>query len=259
MQHYSDHKSLCVSPKDRTLGAVAAAAVEVADEASGNHDGEEETSKVAPMGQGGDHELECPICREAIGSELFDRTTLPCKHTMHKECVDGLRKLSVLQACPLCRNKLPERPNPEQLYEEATRRWYAIQRKIKKTGDGQEILTQSQQSEMTNIIEMWTDAAKEGHEQAQGMLLVHYDFGSGVPKSTKEAIRFARMTAETGDSQGQFYLGEFYREGRGVPQNNTIAFEWYEKSALQGYQLSIFSLGRMYQDGLGVQVDYQQA
>jgi hypothetical protein len=99
------------------------AAVKVVDDADpANEDGG--TSKGQDGGTG--IELECPICLEAIGSELFDRTTLPCKHTMHKECVEGLRKLSVLQACPLCRNKLPDRPNPEQLYEEATRRYYVL-------------------------------------------------------------------------------------------------------------------------------------
>jgi hypothetical protein len=43
---------------------------------------------------------------------LSDATlcTLPCEHKFHQECVEALRKLGVLQACPLYRAELPDSP-----------------------------------------------------------------------------------------------------------------------------------------------------
>ena len=61
---------------------------------------------------------ECPICLEPLEDLPEDPNfQLPCNHRLHTECVKGLRKSGVSQACPLCRAAIP--PGPEQLYEEA--------------------------------------------------------------------------------------------------------------------------------------------
>jgi len=63
-------------------------------------------------GGGGDEPLsrnagaaECIICRDTLSSSLT--STLPCSHTFHAACVDGLRSFGVKQVCPVCRTELP--------------------------------------------------------------------------------------------------------------------------------------------------------
>ncbi len=48
---------------------------------------------------------ECAICISELTSSPV--VTLPCSHVFHVECIDGLRRYAVLQACPTCRANLP--------------------------------------------------------------------------------------------------------------------------------------------------------
>jgi len=36
---------------------------------------------------------------------------LPCTHTFHAECVEGLRSFGIQQVCPMCRTDLPRDPD----------------------------------------------------------------------------------------------------------------------------------------------------
>ena len=43
-------------------------------------------------------------------------------------CVEGLQSFGIKQVCPICRVDLS--PAPEQLFEEATRRYFDVQRRM---------------------------------------------------------------------------------------------------------------------------------
>jgi len=60
---------------------------------------------------------ECVICLDPLAEGNL--CTLPCTHTFHAACVEGLRKFGIKQVCPNCREELP--PGPEKLLEEALR------------------------------------------------------------------------------------------------------------------------------------------
>jgi len=59
--------------------------------------------------------LECPVCFDPLAEGNL--CTLPCSHTFHAACVEGLRKFGIKQVCPMCRMELPSGP---QKLEEAT-------------------------------------------------------------------------------------------------------------------------------------------
>jgi hypothetical protein len=47
---------------------------------------------------------ECAICYDPLRTNTI---TLPCNHTFHEACIDGMRGIPIFQGCPLCRNPLP--------------------------------------------------------------------------------------------------------------------------------------------------------
>lgn len=63
-------------------------------------------------------EDECPICLEVLSRQ--SSLTLPCGHSFHGECIQGLRQVSIVHACSLCRAEFP--PGPGRLYDDASRR-----------------------------------------------------------------------------------------------------------------------------------------
>ena len=88
------HKLQCVRPEERTPQAVG-------------------TDK--PLMEDPGEKDECPICLDPL--DKGSACTLPCTHTFHPTCVEGLRSYGIKQVCPMCREELP--PGPEQLFEEA--------------------------------------------------------------------------------------------------------------------------------------------
>jgi len=96
---------------------------------------------------GGD---ECPICLEALRPDSLV-ATLPCSHSFHGECVQGLRRFGVLQACPLCRADLP--PGPEQQFESAIRRYFLLERRLEISGRAWQKMEKGEKQEMAKIHE----------------------------------------------------------------------------------------------------------
>ena len=52
--------------------------------------------------------------------------------------------------------------------------------------------------------------------------------------------------AEQGDANAQFSLGKIYDYGQGVPRNDKTAVKWYRLAAEQGHAEAQFNLGVMY-------------
>ena len=56
--------------------------------------------------------VECAVCLDPLASGAA-LCTLPCTHTFHASCVEGLRSFGIQQVCPMCRVELP--PGVEKL------------------------------------------------------------------------------------------------------------------------------------------------
>ena len=82
-----------------------------------------------------------------------------------------------------------------------------------------------------------------------------YNYGLGVTKDLKEAVRWVRKAAEQGYVNGQVWLGVMYQHGEGVTRDYKEAVKWYRKAAMQGLAGAQWWLGTMYRDGEGVVQD----
>ena len=92
----------------------------------------------------------------------------------------------------------------------------------------------------------WSQAARQGHEQAQNKL-------NGIAEQS-------RKTAARGDADAQSILGFMYSEGLGgIAQDNKTAAKWFRQAAEQGNAWGQFGLGDMYEDGAGVIKNYKTA
>ena len=101
--------------------------------------------------------------------------------------------------------------------------------------------------------------AEQGVAKAQHKLGWMYDFGKGVPKNDKEAVKWYRKAAEQGDAEAQTNLGYMFSNGEGVPVDDKEAAKWYRKAAEQGYASAQLNLGYMYFYGRGVLKDFREA
>jgi len=99
---------------------------------------------------------ECSICLAYVTGPTT--CILPCLHTFHVKCVEDLRAFGVAQVCPMCRAKLP--PGPEELFDEATRRFL----KLEKQGSMGcwSSLSIAQREEVNEVTSTWRVAADQG-------------------------------------------------------------------------------------------------
>jgi len=102
-------------------------------------------------------------------------------------------------------------------------------------------------------------AEEQGDATAQHNLGVCYEYGKGVKKDLREAVKYYRKAAEQGIFQAQFALGTCYANGEGVGQDPDEAVKWYRKAAEQGDAKAQFNLGCSYADGQGVEKDEREA
>jgi TPR repeat protein len=229
-QHWKNgHKGMCFAPEKRRPQPLAAE-------------------------DGGKSVDECPICFEFLSEGT--RCTLPCDHNFHFECVEGLRKHGVHQACPLCRADLP--PGPKKIFEDATRLYFALLRKVKSGNASWQALSTSQQKDMAEVQVMVDSAAHQGYADAQNLLGYMYHEGAGVTQDDTEAARWNQKAADQGNAGAQRALGNTYYEGIGVAKNIEQAAYWTRKAADQGDIDAQYNLGVIYHDE-GVLQDYKEA
>jgi len=199
--------------------------------------------------------VECAVCLDPLASGA-GLCTLPCTHTFHAACVEGMRKFGIQQVCPMCRVELP--PGPEQLFEEAGRWFLNVQLRVDRGESSWGALTKAQQREMDEVARMLRSAGEQGHARAQ--------FLSGVLRQAHsakhddaEAVRWYRKAADQGVAEAQFNLGTMFDNGEGVQQDDAEAARWYLKAAEQGHAQAQFNLGTMHVNGQGMKKDNFEA
>ena len=79
---------------------------------------------------------------------------------------------------------------------------------------------------------------EQGSYQAQYILGLFYDNGTGVPEDDAEAVRWYRLAAEQGFDGAQNNLGRMYSAGEGVPEDLVNAYMWFNLSAAQGDEVA---------------------
>tara|TARA_B100001971_G_scaffold209020_1_gene231832 strand:+ start:490 stop:1260 length:771 start_codon:yes stop_codon:yes gene_type:complete len=70
-----------------------------------------------------------------------------------------------------------------------------------------------------------------------------------------EDFKSLKTLAGTGDAIAQFDLGQMYDYGRGVERGDKEAIKWYRKAAEQNHHKAQYFLGEMYANGEGVEKD----
>ena len=124
---------------------------------------------------------ECAICLDplALGLSL----TLPCGHTFHALCVEGLRKfgLAKAQLCPMCRKALP--PGPENVFDEASRRCWIMVRKVERGTAAWAALNKAHRREMHEVARLYSEAATQGHAASMCQLGIMNHQGQGAKRS----------------------------------------------------------------------------
>lgn len=74
-------------------------------------------------------------------------------------------------------------------------------------------------------------AAEAGQLDAMRLLAVKFYGGFDVPVNFEEALRWAARLAETGDRQAQLMLANMYGNGEGTPRDLVSAYAWYDIAA----------------------------
>jgi len=148
-------------------------------------------------------EQECSICLVSLTNATA--TTLQCAHVFHATCVADLQKFGVEQSCPLCRAPLP--PGPEQLNEEAARRYTVVYRLVKRGEASWSTLPIRAQHELEAAVAGWRAAAEQGNLSAVHNMGNLYHEGSGVVQSFVEAVRWYKKAADKGQVDAQNSLG----------------------------------------------------
>ena len=92
-------------------------------------------------------------------------------------------------------------------------------------------------------------AARAGNVDAQLRLGFLHENGQGVPKDSREAVRWFSRAAKGGSPDAQCQLGIHLLEGAGVPRDYAKAREWFESAARRNNSEAQYQLFQMALDG----------
>ncbi len=101
-------------------------------------------------------------------------------------------------------------------------------------------------------VPLLLQAAEQELADAQYLLGLCYDNGSGVPQNSTHAFSWYGKAAQQGHAPAQFRLGQFYAAGTVIQQNFSLAAHWYKLAAEQGLADAQYHLGSLYETGNGV-------
>ena len=90
---------------------------------------------------------------------------MPCGHAYCRGCLTELRAKDVAQKCPLCRDSLP--PGLDGLYDLGFRALKRLWGKVDRGEVSWTSLPASEQEEMDDAVAVLTEAAAQGHMDAQ--------------------------------------------------------------------------------------------
>lgn len=80
---------------------------------------------------------------------------------------------------------------------------------------------------------------------------VQFEKGYNAPKNPQRAIQLYTEAATQGHMDAMFNLAQCYSNGVGVTANPAEAYRWYQRAAEKGHVRSMLQLGLCYKDGIG--------
>lgn len=115
-------------------------------------------------------------------------------------------------------------------------------------------LLKAKPSNNVNAFELFVEAAKHEHAEAQYQLGLAFTSGKGIlgfspPEAdTSELLKsrgkkYFRMAAENGHPDAQYLIGQDYYWGWDAPEDKAMGVSWYEKAAAQGHVEAQAALG----------------
>jgi TPR repeat protein len=112
---------------------------------------------------------------------------------------------------------------------------------------------------MPVAFELYLQAAKKGHAEAQHQVGFRYHRGLGVEADAAMALMWYELSADQGNQYSLERLGELYEAGELVQKNPERAFAYYLKAANQNAITVFYKLACMYRDGRGTSVNPKEA
>ena len=113
-------------------------------------------------------------------------------------------------------------------------------------------LVSVREKDYSHAVKCFTNAAKQGHPEAQCKLGVCYMDGLGVAKDEAEAVKWFSKAAQQGNAYAEYSLGVVYFCGRGVAKDISTALKWWRRAAENGSAHAQHNLGVSYERGEGV-------
>ena len=98
-------------------------------------------------------------------------------------------------------------------------------------------------AQLTDAFAWFSNAATQGHAQAQYMTGFMLLQGQGTEKSVPLAIRFFEQAAEQNDASAQYVLGQIYLKGLGIKADPSKGRLWLERAAENGNESARALLG----------------
>jgi TPR repeat protein len=108
-------------------------------------------------------------------------------------------------------------------------------------------------------IDWWCKSAKQGYDEAEYQLGLIYLKDEHVTQDYEQAIYWFTRAAEQGHANAQVELGLMFHLGQAIAQDYEKALTWFKKAAEQGDSFGQNNVGSLYRDGEGIAVDYEKA
>ncbi len=105
--------------------------------------------------------------------------------------------------------------------------------------------------------------AEQGDATAQQKLSIMYFYGRGVPEDEKQAMVWARRSADQGNLDAMFFIGTMFVFGDTIPKTvadpDLEAAKWLFEAASRGHADAEYGLGLLFLSGKGVELNQAEA
>ena len=198
----------------------------------------------------------CTICYlyvELPMRECHSKMNLCCMKRLCNGCILAAHNRGMNDRCPFCRTPLPA--------DEASKLAMVQNRVDKGDAEAIEFLgskyyhgSRGLAKNLPRAIELWTEAAELGSEEAHYNLGVDY-YGRGVEEDKPRGIRLWQEAAMKGHVDSSYNLGidEFYNE------NYDLAVRHWMICAKMGDQVSLNEIKKRFMEGYATKAQYAEA
>lgn len=95
-------------------------------------------------------------------------------------------------------------------------------------------------------VSMFTDAADQGHANAQNILASHCKHGKGIRQSDEEAFKYYKLATDQNHTEAQQNVGLCYQNGVAVEKDDeqaayTISLQWTNGMDLRSFTWASFT------------------